>query len=609
LAILVVDLGNSRDQPGSSGDVAGICANVKCVNLLARAGCATRAGGRAHRRKRASKTTLSQSDWALLFCDAHAHCDLATQSILPIQGSANLAANIKTSSLLVVLITAASAAAGYVREMIVAALYGAGPTIDAFFFSLALVQTLHDIVFIGILSATVIPLLTHEAQAKAAAKAEFVLVATWTTGLGAALIAAIVRLFLPAIFEALRPHLSGLDHSLTLTFANMLIWLLPANALLTLFSFVLTSERKFFLAAVPFLGNHVLFVAALTTLGSIMGERALPAACFAGPIVILPIIILQLMKSRLLLSLWPHLSARLFKLAWHMSWPSLLSAGLGSSIGLVTASHLILRSFAAGEGQGAIAALGYAYKLYEVPLSLIVNPTAMIVFPVLATMYVNGQTAQFAALSRKVLTWGLIILFPIAVISFAGADVIVDLLLRRGRFDAADARATADALRGFAPAILFEAGIIIMFRIYYASRKPAIPVAVTILTLVSLIGLTQISAGHAFIDFPSALPLALSAAFALAALVLMGSLEGTFGSHVLPGAATLAGWAASAIIALGIGRWVEPAGAHGLSMVFPIAAFLATYMILAALLLPDCRKAIADAIKRRTIVAMDDAGL
>jgi peptidoglycan biosynthesis protein MviN/MurJ (putative lipid II flippase) len=65
----------------------------------------------------------------------------------------------KASSLLV-LVTAATALAGYARELVTASRFGAGEITDAFFLTLPIVQTVVDLIFTGTLVATVVPLLS-----------------------------------------------------------------------------------------------------------------------------------------------------------------------------------------------------------------------------------------------------------------------------------------------------------------------------------------------------------------------------------------------------------------------------------------------------------------
>ena len=87
---------------------------------------------------------------------------------------------------------------------------------------------------------------------------------------------------------------------------------------------------------------------------------------------------------------------------------------------MLMVSHLLLRSFAADYHAVAIAALGSAYRRHELPISLVVNPVATLVFPSIAALYISGQMSRISEICRRILMSGLVVLFPAAVINGLG---------------------------------------------------------------------------------------------------------------------------------------------------------------------------------------------
>jgi putative peptidoglycan lipid II flippase len=508
------------------------------------------------------------------------------------------------SSGALVLVIAATTVAGYARELVLAAYFGVGGTMDAFFFTLAVVQTVVDLLFIGTLSAIVVPLLSGsdlsdrngvEAGARVLATTALVV------GIAAIVLAGILSLFMSTIIDAMAPGMPAAVRVIAARMGHTLVWLVPMNALLALLSLALNARKWFILATVPYLGVHVIFVVAIVVLAPALQADALPIACLAGPAVFLPIMATRLARVGLLQPMKADFTRNTLSPLWRLARPNLLSAGLGSSIGLLMTSHLVVRAFAASQGDGAVAALGYAYKLYEVPMSLIVNPTAIIVFPILAAMHFDGQPSGFARVCRQVLTWGIIVLFPVVILTWAGSDVIVGLVLQRGRFDMAATRMTAEALRGFAPAIAFEAVVIVLYRAFLAMRRPDIPVIAAICALASLFGLLTMAGGSVL-----AMGLSLSGEFAVAALAQIAILALLVGRCALPEPGIVARWAVGALLALGAWRFADWYGTAGPSMqIAAAAAFFAVYVVLLAALLPDYRVQAAGAIKDVLSFSMD----
>jgi putative peptidoglycan lipid II flippase len=482
----------------------------------------------------------------------------------------SLQARIRTTSATLFLVTAGITATGYLRELVLASLFGAGAEMDAFYFSLALVLAVHDLVFVAALGAAIVPLLhVHNVDSAASLveRARIVVTATLIVAVSSGILSMVLWIGMPQIIDALAPRMSEQVRATSTAFGTVLAWSLPAGALSTLFTLVLN---------------------VLLLLTPSLGSRVLPLAAMAGPILTALVLGTQLIRLGLLRRVRPDLSRTFFQPFWRLSRMLVLSLGIGSTSGLLMASQLIVRSFAADYGEGAIAALGYAFRLYYVPLSLIASPAATLALPMVASLYAAGRLSDISQICRQVFLWGLIILFPAAIIAWGGADLIVHVFLRRGNFDAEAARITAEALRGFAPAILMEATFVVFFRVFYALRMPDRTVVVALVALVSLILLLFLVPRAAFIE----VPLCLSAAFTIAACVLVILLVRVLGWQALPERAHLVRWSASA--ALGVAAWklvwLYPAD-DVRSQLSALSIFSCVYFLSIGILLPDCRRA------------------
>ena len=499
-------------------------------------------------------------------------------------------AKAQTTSSALLVMGAATAITGYLRELSIAGSFGAGEVTDAYFFVLMAVQVIHDLIVAAPLSAVIVPILAGESGSPPADR-NFVSALVWIVIAGSATLAAILLVSLPMLIGVLAPQMPDPTKVLAMTFGNVLVWLLPVNAAVTLMSFVLVSRRHFVFAVLPGLVSNLAFAAILAASSASPNIRALLTACFAGPVIVAIAMAVRLIRMNLLGTAvpvsWPTL-----KRAWTLAHPNLLSFGIGSSIGLLMLTHLLVRGVAAGQGEGGIAALSYAFRLYEVPLSLIVFPTATIAFPLLAEARRSG-TEAFARFSRSLLAWGLIVLFPVALVAWIGADAIVGILLYRGAFGDEARTMTADALRGFAPAILFEAVIVVLFKAFYAMHRPRIPVLVSALTLAALSAMLMLANSSIF-----ALAIALSAAFMFSAVLLVALLAWQIGASALPGRLMLRRWllAAGTMAAFALMLASKDMGDAMLAAVS--FAALVIYGAAVAVLLPDYVKNARDAIAR-----------
>jgi putative peptidoglycan lipid II flippase len=334
-----------------------------------------------------------------------------------------------------------------------------------------------------------------------------------------------------------------------LTLSTVLVWLLPLNALTNVCVLVMNAYRRFILAASVYFFINVAFVIVLLLVEPVAGVNSLSIASLAGPLFALPILVASLARMGLLRRLRPDFSKKFFAPIWRQSRPILLTLGIGSSPALLMIAHLIIRGFAADSGAGSIAALGYAFRLYEVPLSLIANPAAVLMLPNIAIMYKDGRMADIREVSRQTLLAGLVVLFPAAVVTWIGADLIVHVFLERGNFGAEAARLTADALRGFAPAIVGEGVVVVFYRVFYAIHRPSRAVITSCAALLALVSLLILYGNLAFI----AIPLSLSGGFLIGAMALVYLLVREIGMRTVPSLESLLKWAVCAFI--GLATW------------------------------------------------------
>jgi putative peptidoglycan lipid II flippase len=212
----------------------------------------------------------------------------------------------------------------------------------------------------------------------------------------------------------------------------------------------------------------------------------------------------------------PRLSSQAFVQALRLARPVAATLGIGSGLGLLMASHLLVRQYGSWFGEGAVSALSYAFRLYEVPITLVTATAGTLVLPVFAKLYHEDQILKIASLSREMLGWGLVILLPIAAFVAIDAQWIVSILFHWGSFTQESATLTAEALRSFAPAILFEAVFMVFFRAIYSIHRPGVSVMVGLATLATLYVLLRFVSG---LNVFSWMALSLTGSFAIAAVL------------------------------------------------------------------------------------------
>lgn len=449
---------------------------------------------------------------------------------------------------------------GFLRDAVIAALFGATGQTDAFWAAFTIPDWLNYLVAGAMLSITFIPIYTRHLAAgdEAEGNRVFSIIATTMTivVVGGVLV---LEHFTPALAGSYLRKLRHEDLELAISLTRIL---LPAQIFLYLGSLVSATlfARKRFVAAslAPILYNLGTIVG-----GALFGRRfgiaALAWGTLAGAIV--GNFGLQLVAAwRAGLRFFPSLRVT------HPEFRRwlLLSLPLMIGVSLVTADDWFIRYFAAAD-VGAISCLNYARKLVQVPIAVAGQAVGAASLPFFAEMWAKGERVQ---LGDQLTRWAR---RTAAVAALAGCGLLavatpaVDLLFRRGHFAAEQVAPTARYVAVFALAIPLWGMQGIVARAFYAAGDTLLPmVAGTLISLVTLplYWILSRSAGTVGLVIASDLGILLHTASLLILLprrldtCRRGEiLAGTLRAFAVGAAAALPAWAAA--------RWLPHGRLHG----------------------------------------------
>ena len=402
---------------------------------------------------------------------------------------------------------------GLVREQVIAALFGAGWTTDAYVIAFRIPNLLRDLFAEGAMSSALVPTFTQVRATEGDVRAWqvagrvfrflFVLVC---------IVSILGTIFAPQLVHLLA-HKFDEDPSkfaLTVLLTRVLFPFFPLVALAAAYMGVLNACGKFFVPA---------FASALFNLTSIVTGVALAKILphwGIEPIIGLCIGVVlggavqafcQLPSLYQVGYRWPG------NLAGSPSWrtdPALkrmLTLMVPGLIGLsATQVSLVVNStLATSQGTGAVSWLSYAFRLLQFPIGIFGVSLAAACLPRVAKAWVLQDYREVAS----TITDGLKQVFAInlpasAGLGFLGVPIIA-LLFQHGRFTEADTRATAMALAAYSIGIVFYSSAKVLVPACYAmgnARTPVISsfvsVGVTLalnLILVSRLGFWSLALG------------------------------------------------------------------------------------------------------------------
>jgi len=346
--------------------------------------------------------------------------------------------------------TMGSRVLGFIRDILIADVLGAGMVADAFFVSFKLPNFFRRLFAEGAFNAAFVPLFggrLHDGGlgvAKRFAGEATAVLLSWLL-----LFTAAAMLAMPWLMQVIAPGFAGIPEkfALTVDLARIMFPYLLFMALTALLSGVLNSLERFAAAAAaPIVLNVVLISTLILVLSGLVDNAgyALSWGVAAAGIAQFLLLCFATGRAGAMFDLpRPRLTPGVKRLLVLMG-PGLIGAGV-VQINLVVDTIL-----ATLVGEGAVSFLYYADRVNQLPLGVVGVAIGVALLPLLTRQLRAGAEAEAADSQNRAIEFALLLTVPAAAALVAVPEPIVTVLFQRGRFDAATAEATAAALRAFA---------------------------------------------------------------------------------------------------------------------------------------------------------------
>jgi len=336
---------------------------------------------------------------------------------------------------------------GFLRDIMLAAILGAGPVADAFFIAFRLPNHFRAIFAEGAFNAAFIPayarIRTQGGAQSAALFGDRIFTLLMATQV---LLVALALVFTPQVIELLAPGFSRepqqfhLAVSLTrITFPYLLL-----ITLVTLWGGILNALHRFAAAAAaPILLN--LSMMATLSLTAWFGGAGYAAAW--GVLISGVLQVLLVGGDTLRAGALTALRALRLDSDVRRFFKALIPATIGSAgTQLALFADTIIASLLA---TGAISALYYADRIDQLPIGVIGIAVGTVLLPEMTHRVAAGDHAAARAAQNRAIEFALLLAIPCIVAFLVVPDVIMRGLFMRGRFTAGDAHAAAMTLMAY----------------------------------------------------------------------------------------------------------------------------------------------------------------
>ena len=363
---------------------------------------------------------------------------------------------------------------GFGRDIILAAVLGAGPVADAFFVALRLPNHFRAIFAEGAFNAAFVPAYARIREQGGAQRAGQFADRIFTLLIASQIVLlAIALLFTPAVIDVLAPGFArdperyALAADLTrITFPYLLL-----ITLVTLYGGILNSLQRFAAAAAaPILLNISLVMALLlAAFFPTAGHAAAWGVLIAGVLEFLLVAGAASRAGAMPSFRWPQLDADVRQFFRALGPATVGSAG----VQLALFADTIIASFLA---TGALSALYYADRLNQLPIGVIGIAAGTVILPEMSRRIAAGDTTGAAQAQNRAVEFTLLMAIPCVVAFFVIPELIMRAMFVRGAFTVADSIAAAHTLSAYAFGLLAFVLIRSVIASFFARGDTATPV-------------------------------------------------------------------------------------------------------------------------------------
>ncbi|KAA2234683.1 murein biosynthesis integral membrane protein MurJ [Salinarimonas soli] len=388
--------------------------------------------------------------------------------------------------------TLLSRVSGFVRDVVLAAVIGAGPIMDAFAVAQRLPNHFRAIFGEGAFNAAFVPTYTRT-RARDEGGAGLFASRIWTlmVVIQVALLAAAL-VFMPAIVRALAPGFAEdpARFDLAVTLTRITFPYLFFITLVTILSALLNAHDRFAAAAAAPVLLNLAIIAALAV-GFLFPGAGHAAAwgVFAAGVLELALVWIAARRAGIM----PALARPRLDPAMRGFFRTLGPAVIGSAgVQIALFADTIIASFLP---RGAVSALYYADRLNQLPVGVVGIAAGTVLLPEMARRIAAGDPAGAHAAQNRAVGFTLALALPCAVAFVAVPDLIMKALFARGAFTEADARAAGAVLAAYAIGLPAVVLIRSMLASFHARADTATPlyasltaVGVNVLLKIALMG-------------------------------------------------------------------------------------------------------------------------
>lgn len=398
---------------------------------------------------------------------------------------------------------------GLVRDRLLSMQFGAGGELDAYFTAFKIPDFIFNILVLGVLSASFVPVFIHRFKKYGREDANDMANAVLNIiGFGLIILGVACYFFAPLLITVLSSGEPAAQQNVTIAYTRVMLLSLLFFGLSNVMAGMLHAHKQFLVYALAPILYNVGIIFGIVVLVPWMGTFGLPIGVVLGAffhfIVQLPAVIRTGFSYKPLLTFKHEGVREIFR----------LMPPRALALGLTQINILIIFAIASVVGPGAKSVWQFADNLQHFPINIFGVSLALAAFPVFSEAMAENDMDKFKRVFSENFRRILFFIIPVSIATLLLRAQVVRLVYGAGEFDWTDTILTAQTLGAFALSMFAQAAIPLLARSFYAKQDTKTPVVVSIIAMA-----VNIVLAWSFAPIWGVIGLAL--AFSIAALLQM----------------------------------------------------------------------------------------
>ena len=378
---------------------------------------------------------------------------------------------------------------GFIREMIVAAYYGATYQTDAYNMAINIIGLSTAIISAGI-ATVIIPMYNHKRIQQTKPEADlFANNILWITSLFYIVVSILGIIFAPVLIKIFAPKFEGEIVALTV---NIIRILFIFTVFVNISNYMTAIAKIYDKFAITVISNYpitILTVVFTVLFSQHIGIYALVASYILFLVVHALILIFSVRKVfnfKVIINFTNGDFINVVKL----SLPIYLNVAVGEI------NAVIDKMFASGLSEGSISAINYAKRLRALPEGIITTSIITVMYPLLSKYAAEKDFSKMKAAATKAISLLFIALLPVIAVSLYYSKEITKIVYERGAFTPETTALTANIFIYAIISMIFAGSANMLSNSFYSMQDTKTPQIATIIMVACNIALNFVLVRH-----------------------------------------------------------------------------------------------------------------